>query len=170
MSYHANVSMTVRFVKEIFPRILAGRPDATLWIVGQDPPRAIRRLAREPAITVTGTVDDVRPYLQRAALAVAPLTYGVGIQNKVLEAMACRTPVVASPQAVAALKVRSGVEVVIAADENDTAQAVLSLLNDPDRRSAIGHAGRQYVERRHRWSDAVEEVEEIYCELVRARS
>jgi glycosyltransferase involved in cell wall biosynthesis len=128
MSYHANVSMVLYLVQQIMPRVLARRPNAKLWIVGKDPPREIRDLALNPAVRVTGTVEDVRPFLQRAAVAVAPLKYGAGIQNKVLEAMACATPVVSTPQAVSALSVRPGQGVLVAEDPGDFAEKVLCLL------------------------------------------
>ena len=111
MSYHANVSMTLEMVREILPVIWDQRPETKLWIVGKDPPREIQELGQHPKITVTGTVPDIRPYLQNATIAVAPITYGAGIQNKVLEAMACATPVVASSQAVSALNTISGKDI-----------------------------------------------------------
>ena len=82
--------------------------------MGKDPPAEVRALGQQPGLTVTGTVPDLRPYLQRATVALAPVAYGVGIQNKVLEAMACGTPVVASPQAVSALEAVDGRDVVVA--------------------------------------------------------
>ncbi|MDH7487867.1 MAG: glycosyltransferase, partial [Anaerolineae bacterium] len=103
MSYHANVTMVLDLVDKIMPHIWAVKPEVKLWIVGKDPTPEIKSLNQKNGITVTGTVDDIRPYLQRATLAVTPISYGVGIQNKVLEAMACGTPVVSTPQAVSTL-------------------------------------------------------------------
>jgi glycosyltransferase involved in cell wall biosynthesis len=85
-------------------------------------------------VQVTGVVDDLRPYLQSATLAVAPIRYGTGIQNKVLEAMACATPVVASHQAVSALQVAPGEDLIVADQPREFARAILELLNDPERR------------------------------------
>ena len=91
MSYHANISMVLFLVQKIMPNIWSHKPDVNLWIVGKDPPNEIRALQKESRITVTGTVSDIRPFLQKATISVAPLTYGAGIQNKVLESMACAT-------------------------------------------------------------------------------
>jgi len=168
MSYHANVSMVTHFVRDVLPHIWEARGDAQLWIVGKDPPREIRQMAEHPQITVTGTVSDIRPYLRSAAVAVAPTPYSAGIQNKVLEAMACGTPVVASPQAVAALGTRHGRDLVVAEDPESFAAAVVALLNDPGIRRALGRAGRKYVERNHRWDDSVRKLEGIYSELIGA--
>ena len=168
MSYHANVSMARHFVHDILPMIWATRRDAQLWIVGKNPPREVRKLGEHPQITVTGKVPDIRPYLRSATVAVAPTTYSAGIQNKVLEAMACGTPVVASPQAVAALGTRHSRDLLIADGPETFAASVITLMDDPGIRRALGRAGRKYVEHHHRWSDSVHKLEGIYRELIRA--
>jgi polysaccharide biosynthesis protein PslH len=176
MSYHANVTAVTCFAKDVMPRIWRIHPAATLWIVGKNPPQEIRELGawwsgKEPLdlkgcadarIQVTGTVDDVRPFLRRAALAVAPIYYGAGIQNKVLEALACGTPVVATPQAVSALRVRSGEDLVVAQDGQDFAESVSSLLSDPERQARLGAAGRRYVEVNHDWCVIGKRLAEVY--------
>jgi len=142
-------------------------PEAKLWLVGKDPPAAIRALGQQPGLTVTGTVPDLRPYLQRAAVALAPVAYGVGIQNKVLEAMACGTPVVASSQAVSALETVDGRDVVVADGPDKTAEAVGRLFEDEARRQAIGSAGRRYVEGHHDRAAIAGRLEEVYDEVIR---
>ena len=162
MSYHANVSMALRFVHEIMPLVWAKRPEAKVVVVGKDPVHEIRALAGNPAVTVTGTVNDIRPYLQRATVAAVPLPYGAGVQNKVLEAMACATPVIASPQAVAALSIDPGRELIVADSAEDFARAVLSVLDDKAAQRSLGEAGRAYVERNHDWNNIAAYLEEIY--------
>ncbi|MDW8325330.1 MAG: glycosyltransferase [Anaerolineales bacterium] len=162
MSYHANVTMAIFFVREVLPLVRARRPSIKVWIVGKDPAPEVRALASDPAVTVTGSVPDVRPYLQRATLAVAPVAYGVGIQNKVLEAMACGTPVVATRQAVSALQVQPGRDVVVADGPAALAEKTLELLEQPTRREAVGRAGRAYVEAHHDWRNIVSRLEESY--------
>lgn len=170
MSYHANVAMAHHFVREVLPLIWAERPRIHLWIVGKDPPRSVRNFGRNAQIQVTGTVPDIRPFLRTAALAVAPAPYAVGIQNKVLEAMACETPVVASPQAVAGLSAQHGRHLLVAESAEEFSAAVLSLLADSGIRKALGRSGRRYVEEQHRWSDSVEQLEGVYGELIGAVS
>jgi glycosyltransferase involved in cell wall biosynthesis len=114
-------------------------------------------------VAVTGFVTDMAPVLQRAAVSVAPLVYGVGIQNKVLESMATATPVVATPLAVRALSAQAGRDVAVAAEAPAFARAVLDLLGDPEGASRLGMAGRAYVERHHRWSDSVRRLEGAYA-------
>jgi glycosyltransferase involved in cell wall biosynthesis len=174
MSYHANITAAHHLVHEIMPWVWAHRPDAEVWIVGKDPTPEVRALASDVTasrsrqlppqgrVIVTGSVPDIRPYLHQAAVAVAPIVYGAGIQNKVLEAMACGTPVIASKQAASALMVENGRELVIAGDSAIFAQAIVSLLDDPQRREAFVHKGRAYVERKHSWDCASTQLQEIY--------
>jgi glycosyltransferase involved in cell wall biosynthesis len=166
MSYHANVTMALFVAEEVMPRVWERRPDAKLVIVGKNPTREIVSLAQNPAITVTGTVPDIRPYLQRATLAAAPIAYGAGIQNKILEAMACGTPVVTTPQAVAALSVIPGRDLLVAADSKGLAEGILCFLDNPDRQRAIGESGRLYVELNHDWDNIAAQLEEIYNGII----
>jgi glycosyltransferase involved in cell wall biosynthesis len=170
MSYHANVTAALHLVQEIMPRVWAVQPRVKVWLVGKDPAPEIQALATPSVangngagqVVVTGTVPDLRPYLQRATLAVAPVPYGAGIQNKVLEAMACGAAVIASPQACSALPVRSGQEVVIAETPATFAQAILDLIATPPQIGQLGQAARAYVEAHHSWDAIVRQLETIY--------
>jgi sugar transferase (PEP-CTERM/EpsH1 system associated) len=164
MSYHANISMVVGFVEDIMPLVWEKRPGVKVWLVGKDPSPRVLAYAQYPNIQVTGTVDDMRPYLTKATLSAAPISYGVGIQNKVLEAMACATPVIASQQAVSALGVEAGKEIVVADDSLDFANKVISLLDERERRESVGRAGRQFVERNHDWAVLAGRLEEVYAQ------
>ena len=137
MSYHANVSAVAHLVDDIMPLIWKDRPDVQVCIVGKDPTSQVRQLSAHYAsrVQVIGTVQDLRPFLRRAAIAVCPTVYGAGIQNKILEAMACGTPVVASRQATFALEASPGTDLLAADDENTFAREVLALLADPARSS-----------------------------------
>jgi sugar transferase (PEP-CTERM/EpsH1 system associated) len=167
MSYHANVSMALHFVEEILPRIRASLWDVRLWIVGKDPPAEVRRLGEDPGVEVTGAVPDLRPFLQTATVAVAPLTYGVGIQNKILEAMACGTPVVTTSQGLTALRAVPDQDLLVADDPGAFADAVTELLKDAARCKSVGSSGRRYVEANHAWPSIAARLEEVYRELIR---
>jgi sugar transferase (PEP-CTERM/EpsH1 system associated) len=166
MSYHANVTMVMHLVNEIMPLVWARKPGVKLWIVGKDPPNEIESLAKDSAISVTGMVDDIRPYLRSATLAVAPIQYGAGIQNKVLEAMACGTPVVSTSQAVSALDVQPGRDLLLADEPVKFAEAILSLMNDSEQQRSIAAAARRYVEQYHNWDHIAAELEEVYLTVV----
>jgi glycosyltransferase involved in cell wall biosynthesis len=170
MSYHANISMAVHFVEQIMPHIQAIHPEIELWVVGKDPSREVRALSNRNGVHVTGTVPDIRPYLWDAAIAVAPLTYSVGVQNKVLEAMACGTPVVVSSAAVKSLQIKHGREAQIADEPDVFAQAVADLMMDTDLRNQLSHAGRAFVERNHDWAQITKQLEAIYDGIIPSRS
>jgi len=169
MSYHANVSMALEMVEKIMPLVWGKNPAVKLLIVGKDPPGEIQALGEHPNIEVTGTVEDLRPYLQRASIAVAPLSYGAGIQNKILEGMACSTPVITSPLGASALQARPGEELIVAEDAIAFADRILELLKDRDRRVGIGEAGRRYVEKHHQWGEVARQLEGIYHEVIFTR-
>lgn len=162
MSYDANAAMVTHLARHIMPQVWAQRPEARLMVVGKDPTPEIQILAQNPQITVTGFVPDLRPYLHKATVAVAPITYGAGIQNKVLEAMACATPVVASPKAASALQVTSGQELLIAEEAGEFVAAILALINNPTQQTRIGQAGLSFVQQNHNWHNITAQLETIY--------
>lgn len=170
MSYHANVTMTLHLVREIMPYVWQQRPEAKLLVVGKDPTREIQALAENPNIIVTGTVDSLPPYLQKATVAVAPITYGAGIQNKILEAMGCGTPVVTTPQAVAALCIEPGRDILVADSPESYAQAILDVLDNPELQETLSRNGRLYVEQYHHWPNVAARLEAIYAEAIEAAS
>ena len=162
MSYHANIAMAHYLYNEIMPLIWAEHPDVRLIIVGKDPPDSIQAFAQHPGVEVTGTVQDIRPYLLKATAAVAPLRYAVGIQNKVLEAMACATPVVTTPQVISSISAVPDQDILMGKDAKSFAQAVLSLLNSTEKRQAVGQAGHRYTQENHSWTKIAAKLEEIY--------
>ncbi len=108
MDYWPNIDAVEWFSEEVLPKILERIPDARFYIVGSNPSSAVRKLAAQEGVVVTGRVEDVRPYLYHSKVAVAPLRIARGIQNKVLEAMAMGKPVVASPQALEGIMENEG--------------------------------------------------------------
>ena len=184
MSYHANLTAAFHLLQEIMPLVWRERPDAQVVIAGKDPPRSLLALAAVSEgrganshsratcggerVKVTGTVPDLRPYLQRATVSVAPVVYGAGIQNKVLEAMACATPVIASSRAAAALSARAGRDLLVADDPAAFALEILALLADDSRRRSIGSAGRAYVEAHHDWQAIAGLLESAYLNAIAA--
>lgn len=164
MSYHANVTAASYLVNDILPLVWAERPSVRVLIVGKDPSLTVRQLAtRHPErVIVTGTVPDIRPYLAKAAVAVSPVKYGAGIQNKVLEAMAMSIPVVATTQAVSALQIHDGEHLLVAESPDAFAQTVLKVLANKDLQHRIGQAGRDYVEQNHNWNNISGQLEVIY--------
>ncbi len=154
MDYRPNVEGCIRFAREVLPRVRARHPGAAFRIVGAHPSPEIRALASE-AVEVTGSVPETADHLRMAALAVAPLRLGRGLQNKVLEAMACGTPVVASENATAGVDATPGEHFLQADAAEETARAVLTLLDDPVAAAALGGRARALVVERYPWSRAL---------------
>lgn len=164
MSYHANVAAALYLVNGVMPLVWEKYPEARVQIVGQNPPNQILNLGRRnpERVVVTGRVEDLRPFLAEATLAVAPLTYGAGIQNKVLEAMAMQTPVVATTRAVSALSIQTDQEVLIGDDTEVFSQHIIRMLRNRGLRERLGASGRQYVELHHDWRSITGQLENIY--------
>ncbi len=168
MSYHANITAALYLANQVMPLVWAHRPSVRLVVAGSQPSPSVRKLAETyPQVEVTGYLSDLRAPLRKASLAVAPLLYGAGIQNKVLEAMACGTPVVASPLAVSALQVQPGQDCLVANSPQTFAEAILNLLNNPALRKRVSATGRRYVETHHDWAAIAAQLESIYTRSIR---
>jgi sugar transferase (PEP-CTERM/EpsH1 system associated) len=150
MDYRANVDAVLWFSDMILPEIRARHPDARFAIVGAKPDEKVRRLAERPGVIVTGRVEDVRPYVAHAAVAVAPLRIARGIQNKVLEAMAMARPVVASAEAFEGIDAEPGTDLAVAENGN-FADLVRRLLDDPAEAAALGSRGRRRLSGHYTW-------------------
>ena len=170
MSYHANVTAALYFVRQIFPLIRRSRPNVRLRIVGSNPVDAIQALDRDPAISVTGYLPDLRDSLRQATVAICPVTVKVGIQNKVLEAMALGLPVVSTREGLEGLHAVSGSDLLVGADPMEFSAQVEHLLDSAELRERIGRAGRHYVETYHRWDTATDRLEALYGEAVNFRA
>jgi glycosyltransferase involved in cell wall biosynthesis len=162
MSYHANIAAALYLRQQIMPLIWQRRPEATLTIVGNKPPKAIVALARDPRVEVTGYVSDIRPFIQRADVMLSPMVYSVGIQNKVLEAMALGTPVVAAKQAAASLGVVAGRDLLIAESSQAFAESTLRLMEDAGLHQWLSQHGRAYVEQQHDWGVVTDRLLDLY--------
>lgn len=169
MSYFANEESILNFKKNVLPIIWSKFPLINLYIIGNSPSERIKRLCRDPRITITGFVKDLRPYFNRAKIAIAPIVVGAGIQNKVLEAMAMAKPIVATPIACQSLKVTHGREVLISNNPEKFAAFVLRLLNNQEILRGLGQNGRNYVLKYHNWARKVDQLEKIYLSSVKAR-
>jgi len=166
MNYFPNVDAVTHFAIDIFPLVQKSVPDARFTVIGRSPSGPVRALANQHGVAVTGSVEDVRPYLRRAAVAVAPFRISRGMQSKVLEAMASGLPVVGSSLAFQGIPAgeEGGVE---SADTPDAfSAAVIRLLQNPALRLARGERARAYVERHHRWSDQAVALEALLRQSV----
>jgi sugar transferase (PEP-CTERM/EpsH1 system associated) len=158
MDYWPNIDAVTWFAQDMLPALRKEWPTLCFYIVGRSPPPAVLALAGD-AVVVTGTVDDVRPYLQHAAVVVAPLRVARGIQNKILEAMAMGRPVVAARSCVEAIDARNGEELVSAAEPADFVREIGAMLGSPLRAAAVGQAGRTRVLNSYSWDAHLSKID-----------
>lgn len=168
MDYWPNVDAACWFASAVLPAVLRAHPRARFHVVGMNPLPAVQALARDPAVAVTGRVPDTRPYLQHAAVVVAPLRIARGVQNKVLEAMAAARPVVTTAACAEAIDARVGVELLAAADAAAFVREIEALLADPARAEAIGAAARRRVQQRYSWPAQLQALDHHLEALARA--
>ena len=159
--YFPNTDAVLYFAEEILPRIQAQRPHFHLTLLGKDPSPEIQALAGD-TITVTGLVDDTRPYLQASAVFVCPLRSGSGTRFKLMESLACGCPVVSTSLGCEGLGAEDGVHMLIRDDPQAFADAVVELLDNPVRSQAIGTAGRAWVVEKHAWEHSAALVRQAY--------
>jgi len=151
MDYLANVDAVCWFCDEIWPELKRLRPSLSFYIVGTNPTERVRRLGRLAGVTVTGKVEDIRPYLGHADLVVAPLRIARGIQNKVLEAMAMARPVIATRMAWDGLQIPAGQQPFQPDSPQQWAEMVGHLLNNPTLADGLGRENRRHVRDRYSW-------------------
>jgi glycosyltransferase involved in cell wall biosynthesis len=160
-----NVDAALRLAGTIFPLLQARCPGVRLQIVGQRPPPEVRRLSG-PGVEVTGWVPDVTPYLDRAALVVAPLRRGGGMRIKVLEALAAGKALVASRLAVEGLDVTDGEQCILADSDQECVAAIQRLLGDAELRAAVATRARRWALANLRWERTVADYEALYARLL----
>ena len=168
MEFAPNVDAARFLVEEILPRVQREIPAARVTLVGRDPAPEVKALAG-PAVTVTGFVDDVRPYLDNAALFVCPMRKGAGIKNKVLQAWAMGKAVVATPLATGGLTVKAGENIITAQGADALAAAIVDLLRCRERRESIGAAARKTIIEEYTWRHKADELDRLFTAIVERR-
>jgi len=152
MDWMPNIDGIRWFANEILPRLRRDEPDLRLTIVGRDPVASVRELHDpEHGLVVTGTVDDVRPYLERASVFVVPLRVGGGTRLKLFEGLATGIPTVSTTIGAEGLPLTDGVHLRIADEPSTIASAILSLMRDPVAATRMGETAAQYVRGTFGW-------------------
>lgn len=169
MDYYANVEGVQFFVEEVWPQVRKQVPRAEFLIVGSKPTDAVKQLGQQPGVTVTGFVEDVRPYLQAATVCVVPLRIARGVQNKVLEAMAMGKAIASTTEGVAGLNVTAGDELLIANSPRKLTEYVVNLIRDEQLRTTLGEYARSFVEEQHDWTPLLQRFAEM-LEALAARN
>lgn len=150
MDYVPNIDAVTWFSRCVWPEIARRYPDLQWEIVGRNPAPAVQALSRGRNVTVTGTVPDVRPYLE-SAIAVVPMRIACGVQNKILEAMSAGRPVISSYSAACGLAVQPQEELLVARNAREWIAAIHLLLSDPTLAHGLGIRARQAMLDRFAW-------------------
>jgi sugar transferase (PEP-CTERM/EpsH1 system associated) len=161
MDYYPNQQAVTGFCEEVLPTLQARRPGTRFEIVGADPSRQIRELGQLPGVTVTGSVPDVRPYVTRAALTIAPLQIARGTQNKILESMAMGVPVVCSRQASGGVDAVPGEHLLACDTREQLVEAIVQILGSRELRERLSVAGRDRVLANHSWPSSMQRLDAL---------
>lgn len=162
MDFRPNVDAVLWFASEVWPRIRAEQPNAHFFIVGRNPAREVLALGNTPGVTVTGAVDDTRPWVDAASVYVVPMRMGGGVRLKVLQAMSMGRAVVSTPVGMEGIEAQDGKEVALARSAAEFAQTTLMLLAQEERRAALGQAARVLVAVRYAWQTLLPRLEQLY--------
>ncbi len=167
MDFRPNVDAVRWFADQIWPLVRAAAPDAHFFVVGQRPHSQLDDLRDDPSLTLTGWVDDMRPYISQATVYVAPLRMGSGTRLKLLEAMAWGKAIVSTRMGAEGLTQATGdAPALVQVDDDDPlafAGAVIALLQDPERRVRLGRAARAFVETHYDWRVIIPRLEALYA-------
>lgn len=161
-----NVDAALFFYERVFPLVREKRPEAQFWIVGGDPPRRLSDLAaRDPSVRVTGYVDDIGVHYRSAAVFAAPILVGGGIIAKIVDAMACGVPVVATAYGNEGIGAKDGEEIFVADSPGDFAGKVTALLEDPALRRRVGENAGRFARRHFDRGTIMGDLEKALAEL-----
>jgi glycosyltransferase involved in cell wall biosynthesis len=163
--HEPNVDAAYWLIERIMPKVVQRFPHARLYLVGNEPPDGIGEEANGVKVTVTGWVPDIRPYLGRCAVFVAPLRLGAGIRGKVLEAWAMKRAVVCTSVACAGIGATNERNLLVADDENTFADQICRLLQDSALRVRLGRAGLETVRTHYDWEHTIQRHNAIYEHL-----
>ena len=162
MDFRPNVDAVLWFAAEVWPLIRAERPESRFYIVGRSPAPEVAALGSTPGITVTGAVDDPRPWVAGATVYVVPMRMGGGVRLKLLQAMAMERAVVSTPMGAEGVAAEHGTHLLVAHTPQAFARATLSLLSDPQRRASLGRSARRLVAGLYSWPTLLPRLDTLY--------
>ena len=167
MDWLPNEDGMLYFVRDILPLVRQAEPGATLSIIGRAPTPAVRKLADEHGVEVTGSVDDVRPHVAAGSVYIVPLRIGGGTRLKIFEAMGMGKAVVSTTIGAEGLPVTDGADLVIADEPAAFAEAVVRLIRDDAARTRIESAARRLVVERYDWSAVAQDFEDALARVAK---
>jgi sugar transferase (PEP-CTERM/EpsH1 system associated) len=169
MSYPPNVESAQYLVQKILPLVHARKPGVKVLISGATPSAAVLALKSEH-VTVTGWVDDVRTGFAQSRMLVAPMQSSIGLQNKLLEAMAMRMPCLTTTLSNNALKAEAGKQIIVADTPEAFAEAIISLLDNPAHSQALAQAGYEFVQQHFSWEGSVNKLNTVFDNAIKSKT
>jgi glycosyltransferase involved in cell wall biosynthesis len=163
LSYDANMEGISYFLSKVYPQARRQHPGIHLHITGSTQGVDLARLPLDGSVTLTGFVDDVRPEIASACVAIAPILSGGGTRIKILEAMALGTPVVSTSKGAEGLEVTPGEDILIADTAQEYLEAILRLVDAPELRTHLARNARQLVVRKYDWG----RIGQRFCQMLR---
>jgi len=163
MDYFPNVDAMIYFAKEILPLVEREVPNIELCIVGRNPARQIRALGRYKNIIVTGSIEEIKPYLCDAAASVIPLRIARGTQNKILEAMTHGVPVITTTCALQGIEAEPGRDVLVADDPGKFAERTIAVLKDKNLRDTLANNALTLIKRKYPWEEKLRPLQDLCC-------
>lgn len=167
MSFVPNIDAIKYFVDKIYPLIKKEIHQIRLYIVGADVSEDVKLLNNIDNIVVTGSVDDIRPYLAKATIFINPMVSGTGIKNKVLQAMAMGKAVVSTKLGAESVSVTNNTDIIIANEPSEFSEKVITLINDKQLRTNLGLSARKTIESKYSWENTFSAYDKMYDSLYR---
>jgi len=169
MDWLPNSDAIIYFCRQILPLIWEKKPDVRLYVVGKNPPSAVKQLAfSDKRIVVTGGVPDVRPYVAAAKAFIVPLRIGGGTRLKILEAMSMGKPVISTTIGAEGIQTKDGLDIILADEPGDFAKKTVALLESADVRKEISSAGRKLVQEHYDWQVVGRRLVSVYGQFVKS--
>jgi len=166
MDWHPNEDAVLYFCNRILPLIRAELPEITFYIVGSNPTNRVLKLRRIRGVTVTGSVEDVRPYIASGAVYIVPLRIGGGTRLKILQALAMKKAVISTSIGYEGLELQPGKHLLVADEPQQFAAKTVHLMRDRSLRSRLGDSGRALIQERYDWNVIVRKLELVYSRLI----
>lgn len=165
MSSNITATNILHFYNNIFPLIREKVPEVKLYLVGRNPIEDIKVLSSDPSVVVTGYVEDVRPYLAKSSIFIAPMIFGTGIKNKVLEAMSMGKCVVTSKKGAQGIIAVNNKDIIVVDDKREFAMYVVELLHNKLLRKTIGNNARTIIQTGYSWTKITEKLNNVFLDL-----
>lgn len=161
-----NIDAAHYFYNKIYPTIKKEVPDVKLWFVGRNPAPSIQSLREDSSVTVTGKVKDIRPYLQRATVGIAPLRAAAGLQNKILVSLASRLPMVVTKVANEGIGAPENQVLLVAKDNEDYAEKIIHLFKNNAERERLGANALKFMQQSWTWEFHFQKLERMLSQLI----